>query len=178
MREPLVLSLDMPPSINALYATVERNGILVRVKSRAGRAWRKKAMLDIYNAMLQANWSCDPTAKIALICTLHFGRRGCDLDNRHKLLQDTLCEALGLVDDDQVDQIHKYRGDLMPDSPMVTVVVQVLEERAEPAQPKRRSREERIMAKGWRPEDLFGKRVWIKDGVAIRDDEFNEIIYE
>lgn len=172
MKPILLLDLDLPPSINMLYATVKTaEGGMRRVKSREGKLWKSYAIDTIQMAMNSQNWSCEPDSRISISVTLHFAGTHNDLDNRHKLFQDTLCQVLGLNDDDQVDEIHKYRGTVDRNRPHIVARVYVLGEKANKVEKKEMSREDQIAAAGWKRTTIFDKPAWTRDGEAVIDNE-------
>jgi crossover junction endodeoxyribonuclease RusA len=121
MTAPLVVTLPMPPSVNALYRVFRGRSIL----SKPGRDWYKIAIPSL---QAQANgWRCPNRA--ALTLTFRFpDYRRCDISNRIKALEDAITKA-GLWDDDSlVDEIHMYRGAVDKDNPGVMVTILPLDE--------------------------------------------------
>lgn len=116
MLKRLELTLPWPMGLNNLYPTVRGR----RRLSAAGR--------DYHNAVGNIVRASCPhvrfgSARLRLELILFSAtRRRFDLDGRCKIVQDSLCTA-GLFDDDeQVDELHVYRGPVSsPGSVRVTL---------------------------------------------------------
>ncbi|GJL61760.1 MAG: hypothetical protein NPIRA04_04140 [Nitrospirales bacterium] len=103
----LAISLPLPPSINHQYATVRGR----RVLSKTGRDYKATISTHI---MLH----CQKTQIVSrypkfhpIVVTLHFYFRTLlkrDLDGGLKIIQDGICEALG-INDNRVTEIHLYK---------------------------------------------------------------------
>ncbi len=103
----LVISLPLPPSINHQYATIRGR----RVLSKTSRDYKvmisTHIMLHIRNTLPIP----DDRQNLTIVLTLHFYfttllKR--DLDGGLKILQDGMCEALG-INDNRVTEIHLYK---------------------------------------------------------------------
>lgn len=101
------ITLPLPPSINHQYATVRGR----RVLAKTGRNYKAEISTRL---MLQARTNSGiphiPQSH-PMMLTLHFYFRTFlkrDLDGGLKIVQDGLCEALGL-NDNRVTEIHLYK---------------------------------------------------------------------
>jgi crossover junction endodeoxyribonuclease RusA len=117
----LLVSLPMPPSVNALYRVFRNRSIL----SKQGRDWYNIAIPSL---QAQANgWRCPNRAALTLNFRFPDHRR-CDLSNRIKALEDAITKA-GLWDDDSlVDEVHLYRCAVDKDNPGVLITIKPLDE--------------------------------------------------
>lgn len=90
------LTLPLPPSVNSYHRSVPlRNGVPKVLISRAGRAWKKKA-LQI--AQMQKPQTLE--GEVAVTLTVYFRDRRRDLDNTVKPCLDLL-QAIGVVANDR-----------------------------------------------------------------------------
>ena len=96
-------TLPWPPSVNATYRA--HNGRVIL--SERYRRWRE-AVADVLTALPSPRGF---DGRVALSLELRPGtRRGFDLDNRVKPVQDALVHAGILGDDEQVDRLEVVRG--------------------------------------------------------------------
>jgi crossover junction endodeoxyribonuclease RusA len=100
-RDPMKFTLDYPPSLNALYATV--NGR--RVLSKAGRQYKGNAALDAF----RQGAYCISGAVVISIDVYRPAKRG-DLDNTFKVILDAL-KGIAWEDDKQIVGINARRFD-------------------------------------------------------------------
>lgn len=153
----------MPPSINGMYFTANSGSSTRRVKSKNARIFAKLATEIITARLKETGWLCLPTDRIGMSYTVYFARRGCDLDNRQKALQDVLSSGIGLIDDDQVDEIHKFRGPIDSKNPRIELEVWVIGPGGQSHKPAKTANK-RLKDEGWKPITIFGEPGWEKDG--------------
>jgi|UPI0004A3D0C7 crossover junction endodeoxyribonuclease RusA len=116
----IALTLPLPPTINTYYGMRPRGGRFVKP---AGLAFRK-AVSEIVAA------AGHPTlnGRVSLFVAIHpADRRSQDLDNRAKSLQDALTHAGVWLDDEQIDDLHLVRKEVVKGG-MVRVVITELKE--------------------------------------------------
>lgn len=127
---PIVrFELPMPPSINQQYVTTKKGR---RVLSRESRRWKKEArqaleLLRFEGTISEAFLEVALDGYLSLFLDFYFEtplRR--DLDGGLKILQDTICESLGLNDNRVVD-IHLLKR-IDPLNPRVAVQLEALTE--------------------------------------------------
>jgi crossover junction endodeoxyribonuclease RusA len=125
--ESLTLTLPIPPSINAQYATVQGR----RVLSATGRAYKDHVAQQVMLAFARApqrEQLRTSLHKNLLSLAIHFQfgapmRR--DLDGGLKITQDAVCEALGL-NDNRIVELHLSKQPDPPiDTPRITVTLRV-----------------------------------------------------
>ena len=75
-------------------------------------------------------WPPDPlTGRIRLLVEVHMARNGrSDISNRIKALEDALTEAGAWIDDSQVDDLRVIRGDVMPPTGAMDVIIESIGE--------------------------------------------------
>jgi crossover junction endodeoxyribonuclease RusA len=125
--DSLTLTLPVPPSINAQYATVQGR----RVLSATGREYKDYVAQQLMVAFARAPHRDQLRAALRqnfLSLTIHFQfgapmRR--DLDGGLKITQDALCEALGLNDNRIVELHLSKQPSPPPDCPRITVTLSV-----------------------------------------------------
>jgi len=104
------LTLPFPPSTNNLFATIVRNGHVVRIPSARYKQWRKAAADAL---RLQSPL---PRFEGPVVMTLTFGRpdkRSRDVSNLIKGVED-LAVSLGIiVDDSLVERVTAQWGDVV-----------------------------------------------------------------
>ena len=105
------LRLRWPPTINSYYQVVGRMRGIKRI-SHAGLEFRKSVLDDMYEQLGSALFLTQP---LSLTCIFYApDRRIRDLDNYIKPLQDALTHAKLWEDDSIIDQLHVYRGVVIP----------------------------------------------------------------
>lgn len=115
--------LPVPPSLNNAYTQGRGHGR--RVLTEEGRAFKQETGLRARLAASAAGFEPDPrAARLALTMRLYFPRDNRDGDNAIKLLQDAICEGLG-INDRRVKEWHVY-ADVDRQRPRTDVVVEVL----------------------------------------------------
>lgn len=129
MSQPLAIRFDLPlpPSVNNQYITL-KNGR--RALSRSSRRWKQEARQEIellrFDGRISEQFVATAGAGyLSLFCDFYFEsplRR--DLDGGLKILQDTICQTLG-VDDRRVVDIHLVKR-IDPLRPHVTVLMEAL----------------------------------------------------
>ena len=126
--DSFTLTLPVPPSINAQYATVQGR----RVLSAAGRAYKDYVAQQIMVAFARTAHRDHLRASLQqslLALTIHFQfsapmRR--DLDGGLKITQDAVCEALGL-NDNRIIELHLSKQSVpLPESPRITLTLRAL----------------------------------------------------
>ncbi|HET7322653.1 MAG TPA: RusA family crossover junction endodeoxyribonuclease [Longimicrobiaceae bacterium] len=94
--EPLRLTLPVPPSVNSYHRSVTtRSGVAKVLVSRAGRAWKKKAL---QLAAMQRPQAVE--GEVAVTLRVYFPGRRRDLDNVAKPCLDLL-QAAGVLANDR-----------------------------------------------------------------------------
>ncbi len=109
--ERLSLTLPIPPSINHQYATVNGRRLL----STAGRAYKSQVGQQLWVALSQSParaFLMDRLRSGPLVLSIRFFftsalRR--DVDGGLKIVQDALCEGLGL-NDNRIFETHLYKN--------------------------------------------------------------------
>lgn len=115
MSKTVALTLPMPPTINTYYGMRPRGGRFVKP---AGLAFRK----TVAEIVAAAGYPL-LEGRIAMFVTIHpADRRSQDLDNRAKSLQDALTHAGVWLDDEQIDDLHLVRREVIKGG-MVKVVI-------------------------------------------------------
>jgi Holliday junction resolvase RusA-like endonuclease len=106
----LRVTLPLPPSIGTVYR--KRGHGRGMFMTKEGTDFKKEAIMLIQmNKPQIAGATFYEGQRFSLKLTLHFpDRRRCDIDNRVKLCQDALADALGF-DDKQIDQLIVERGE-------------------------------------------------------------------
>ena len=118
----IALTLPLPPTINTYYGMRPRGGRFVKP---AGLAFRKK-VAEIVAAAGHPKLS----GRVSLFVAIHpADRRSQDLDNRAKSLQDALTHAGVWLDDEQIDDLHLVRREVVKGG-MVRIVITELKEAA------------------------------------------------
>jgi crossover junction endodeoxyribonuclease RusA len=109
------LTLPMPPSINHAYGVRKGGGKYIKP---AGVAYRQEV------AEIVAEKGCRTLeGRISLFAVISpADKRRQDLDNRSKALQDALTHAGVWLDDEQIDELHLVRGEVIKGG-RVTVVI-------------------------------------------------------
>ena len=113
--------LDIPPSINDMYLTIRGR----RVLSPEARAYKKAGILMVKKAVRGLDLSAYDNGMSLTADIFFVYKRKRDLDGGWKILQDVICEGLG-INDNRVDEIHLYRG-VDKANPRVYVEVHALE---------------------------------------------------
>lgn len=111
-RDPMVLTLPMPPSVNALYGRVNRDAIEAR------DAYKR----DV--ARLCGRYRNPFAGPVAVVMEIYFERRGSDLSNRVKLTEDAL-NGICWVDDGQIEEAHQFKR-IDRANPRVVVTVRAI----------------------------------------------------
>jgi crossover junction endodeoxyribonuclease RusA len=127
--EPIRFSLPLPPGVNNQYVTL-KNGR--RSLSPASKKWKRAAQQEVEvmrfdGRIPEAFLEVAAEGFLSLFLDFYFEtplRR--DLDGGLKILQDTVCEALG-VNDNRVVDIHLVKR-MDPLNPRVEVQVEALPE--------------------------------------------------
>lgn len=109
--EYLEFTCAIPPSTNNAYSTQKRGKKVVRVLSEEGRDYKEKAGWVAKAEAMEQGFTPLPGKRFAFMLVLHFpdDRYRRDLDNRIKLLLDSVSSALGF-DDSRVDVVIVMRG--------------------------------------------------------------------
>ncbi|HET6494545.1 MAG TPA: RusA family crossover junction endodeoxyribonuclease [Thermoleophilia bacterium] len=97
----LRLTLPIPPSVNHSHHNCNINGRLMRVPSKAAKAWTKACIVACYEAMNRAGWPTPCDCKTIVEYTVYWpDKRRRDPSNLEKVLLDGI-EAGGIVTDDK-----------------------------------------------------------------------------
>lgn len=123
--EAISLQLPLPPSMNTYWRSWVRPGTTrpMVLLSSDGRTFQK----DVQAAWLSIGKP--PPMRGRLCMTIMFyaaTRRKYDIDNRIKSLQDALAKAGAFEDDNQIDELHVYRGPLDPPHGRCEVTIEPL----------------------------------------------------
>jgi crossover junction endodeoxyribonuclease RusA len=111
----IVLTLPLPPTINHYYGQRSRGGRYIKP---AGIEFRK-TVAEIVAAASHKTLE----GRIALFAAIYpADRRKQDIDNRAKSLQDALTNAGVWLDDEQIDDLHIVRKEVIRGG-MVKVVI-------------------------------------------------------
>lgn len=114
----ITLTLPMPPTINTYYGMRPRGGRFVKP---AGLAFRK-AVAEIVAAAGHQTLK----GRVAMFVAIHpADRRGQDLDNRAKSLQDALTHAGVWMDDEQIDDLHLVRREVIKGGQVRVVITEL-----------------------------------------------------
>jgi crossover junction endodeoxyribonuclease RusA len=109
------LTLPLPPTINHYYGQRPHGGRYIKP---AGQAFRQ-AVAEI---VAQAGYG-KLQGRVALFAAIHpADRRKQDIDNRAKSLQDALTHAGVWLDDEQIDELHLVRREVVKGG-LVKVVI-------------------------------------------------------
>jgi len=111
----LDVTLPMPPSTNQVYRRAKQGKLFMTAE---GRLFKEAAglMLSVAAHRIRGN-TFHVGQRFALTLRLHFADdRRCDLDNRIKLVQDALADALGF-DDRHIHRLTVERGESDPARP-------------------------------------------------------------
>ena len=97
----------LPPSVNHYTMRSKSGGVTL---TEASREFKRMA----YQSLAPYAPKKPSEKRIALEVTLHPStKRKFDIDNRNKLILDALEEARFFFDDEQVDEIHVKRGEIV-----------------------------------------------------------------
>ncbi|MHC4560626.1 MAG: RusA family crossover junction endodeoxyribonuclease [Planctomycetota bacterium] len=119
--DALVLIVDVPPSLNNLYATSRRHG--GRFMTAQGRQYKKSVGWLTVDAMMRQVWEYKG-GRIALGIGLVFpNKRRRDISNCIKILEDAISEVLGF-DDRVVDSVLVQRLKNDKENPHAIVTVE------------------------------------------------------
>jgi len=102
----ITLTLPIPPTINHYYGQRPRGGRYIKAAGIAFRA----AVAEIVAAA-----QVEPMlGRVSLFAAIHpADRRRQDIDNRAKSLQDALTAAGVWLDDEQIDELHLVRREVV-----------------------------------------------------------------
>lgn len=117
----MIFSLPWPPSANRYWRNYGAGRVVVSEQARRYRVEALAALIrqDIPRART--------TARLRVFLTLHPpNRRAWDLDNRIKQVLDALEDAGLYADDEQIDELHAYRGEVIKDRPRVDVRIGII----------------------------------------------------
>lgn len=121
----ILLTLPLPPTINHYYGMRPRGGRYIKP---AGVAFRQ-AVADVVAAAAHPKFE----GRVAVFAAIHpADRRKQDIDNRAKSLQDALSHAGVWLDDEQIDDLHLVRREVIKGG-MVKVVITEIRKNEEAA---------------------------------------------
>lgn len=114
----IALTLPLPPTINTYYGMRPHGGRFVKP---AGLAFR----LEVAEIVAAAGHKT-LEGRISLFAAIYpADRRKQDLDNRAKSLQDALTHAGVWLDDEQIDELHLVRREVIKGGMVKVVISQV-----------------------------------------------------
>jgi crossover junction endodeoxyribonuclease RusA len=120
----IVLTLPLPPTINTYYGA-RAHGKRRFVKP-AGLAFRMK----VAEIVAQAGHKT-LEGRVSLFAAIYpADRRKQDLDNRSKSLQDALTHAGVWLDDEQIDELHIVRREVVKGGQVKVVIAPIEQKRA------------------------------------------------
>lgn len=115
----IAFTFPLPPTINHAYGVRRGGGRFIKSAGIAFRATVAEIVAAAGHPML--------TGRLALFVAIHPATRARqDLDNRSKALQDALTHAGVWEDDNQVDDLHMVRREIVKGG-LVKVVITELE---------------------------------------------------
>ena len=122
------LRLPLAPTLNNYRAIFQpKNGRARMITSAQGRAYIA-AVKTLWQRRFMG-WPPDPlTGRLRLLIEVHATRRGGDLDNRIKSLQDALTEAGVWIDDSQVDDLRVIRGGVIFPAGAMDIIIETIKE--------------------------------------------------
>lgn len=111
------LTLPLPPTINHYYGQGPRG----RYIKPAGIAFRKAVALIVEEAAYRTL-----EGRVSLFAAIYpADRRKQDIDNRAKALQDALTHAGVWLDDEQIDDLHLVRREVIKGGQVKIVIVEL-----------------------------------------------------
>jgi len=117
----IILTLPFPPSVNTYY----RRGAHATYMSKQGREYKCK----VADYIAENNSPKLGSARLYLEIVLWpKDKRKFDIDNRIKALLDSLQDAGVFDDDEQIDQMHVYRGSGTVSGGQARVMIEVINE--------------------------------------------------
>ena len=115
-------TLPFPPSFNHIWKTAVRGKKAVVYLSEEGRIFRSEicAIVAVKKLRLMSS------ARLRVTVMVHGrDRRKFDIVNREKALSDALCHAGVFVDDEQIDDFHIRRGEIVPGGKCVVEIFEI-----------------------------------------------------
>lgn len=117
------LTLPLPPTINHYYGVRPRGGKYIKP---AGREFRQ----TVAEIVAQAGHKTIE-GRVSLFAAIYpADRRKQDIDNRAKSLQDALTNAGVWLDDEQIDELHLVRREVVKGGQVKVVITELLAARA------------------------------------------------
>jgi crossover junction endodeoxyribonuclease RusA len=111
----IALTLPLPPTINHYYGQRPRGGKFIKPAGIAFRQAVADVVADAAHRVLEG--------RVSLFAAIYpADRRKQDIDNRAKSLQDALTHAGVWLDDEQIDELHLVRREVIKGG-MVKVVI-------------------------------------------------------
>lgn len=118
MDSNIVLHLPWAPTVNSYYSHT-RNGVFI---SKKGRMYRESVEKDVYEQLPGIG---ERTIDYPITMDVYMfppDRRKRDLDNYMKALQDALTICKLWEDDSLIDQLHIFRGGVLPSGSIVVSI--------------------------------------------------------
>lgn len=102
----IMLTLPLPPTINHYYGQRPRGGRYIKPAGMAFRQAVAEIVADAGHKTLQG--------RVSLFAAIYpADKRRQDIDNRAKSLQDALTHAGVWLDDEQIDELHLVRKEVI-----------------------------------------------------------------
>jgi crossover junction endodeoxyribonuclease RusA len=115
VREMICLTLPLPPTINHYYGQRRNGGRFIKPAGEVFRKAVSEIVADAGHKTLEG--------RISLFAAIYPANRiKQDLDNRSKALQDALTHAGVWLDDEQIDELHLIRKEVIKGG-LVKVVI-------------------------------------------------------
>ncbi|HWT40943.1 MAG TPA: RusA family crossover junction endodeoxyribonuclease [Dongiaceae bacterium] len=109
------LTLPLPPTINHYYGQRPRGGRYIKP---AGQAFRQ----EVAEIVAQAGYKTIEGRVSLFVAIYPADRRRQDIDNRAKSLQDALTSAGVWLDDEQIDELHMVRKEVIKGGQVKVVI--------------------------------------------------------
>lgn len=119
----LTFTTNFPPSVNHSHREIISRGRLMRVMRPEAAQFKHCTALIARNAAQLVGWQ--PSQRLAIRVALWMPRKGLDVDNRHKVLQDAIADGLG-INDKFFRDVRIYEAGIDRINPRAEVTIEVL----------------------------------------------------